>query len=156
MNSLYTFKLEIADSRRVKRKWEAFILERERERNFFVYLSLSNHESFLPRLNVGSQNDQDHRVHGRFDKCLFAASISRDAKARVYMRPLPPLHPSSENELHKASQLSKITRSFNIDFAIKIPLAAGDTRHVNPRRELVRGDTNRGGVFNNTGIFSKI
>lgn len=73
----------------------------------------------------------------------------------IYAAPLP-LHPSSENELHKASQLSKITRSFNIDFAIKIPLAAGDTRHVNPRRELVRGDTNRGGVFNNTGIFSKI
>lgn len=53
----------------------------------------------------------------------------------VYMRPSLPS--SSENELHKATQLSKITRSFNIDFAIKIPLAAG-TRDVNPRRELVR------------------
>lgn len=58
----------------------------------------------------------------------------------VYMRPFLP--PSSENELHKATQLSKITRSFDIDFAIKIPLAAG-TRDVNPRRELVRGDMNR-------------
>lgn len=104
MNSLYTFKLEIADSRQVKRKWEAFILERERERNFFVYLSLSNHESFLPRLNIGSQNDQDHRVHGRFDKCLFAASISRDAKARVYMRPLSPfIPPRKTNSIKQAN-----------------------------------------------------